>query len=161
MIVFRTEVFRHIADAVQNMILAYGYLTGKDSWQGAQTSIYLALQPGLEKESGGYFADCRNWNFLLSKWGGCYWFFFLTKYCRKQTDPELASGLWERSAKLVMVNFLSWNNIKSGSFKSQFGKGVSVFILGEDGHVRQDVPNPAAVVWHHKYGSWKVVRNHK
>jgi len=85
----RTEVFRHIADAVQNMILAYGYLTGKDSWQGAQTSIYLALQPGLERESGGYFADCRNWNFLLSK---------------KQTDPELASGLWERSAKLVKMD---------------------------------------------------------
>ena len=60
-------MFRHIADAMQNMILAYGYLTGKDSWQGAQTSIFLAVQPGLEKESGGYFADCRNWNFLLSK----------------------------------------------------------------------------------------------
>ena len=33
--------------------------------------------------------------------------FFLTKYYREQTDPELASGLWERSAKLVMINFLS------------------------------------------------------
>ena len=32
---------------------------------------------------------------------------FLTKSYREQTDPELASGLWERSAKLVMVNFLS------------------------------------------------------
>ena len=32
---------------------------------------------------------------------------FLTKYYREQTDPELATGLWERSAKLVMVNFLS------------------------------------------------------
>ena len=30
---------------------------------------------------------------------------FLTKYYREQTDPELASGLWERSAKLVMFNF--------------------------------------------------------
>ena len=36
-------------------------------WQGAQTTISLAVQPGLEKESGGFFGDCRNWNFLLSK----------------------------------------------------------------------------------------------
>ena len=61
----RTEVFRHFSAAMQNMILSYGYLTGKDCWQGAQTTIFLALQPGLEKESGEYFADCRNWNFLL------------------------------------------------------------------------------------------------
>jgi len=85
----RTEVFRHFSAAMQNMILSYGYLTGKDCWQGAQTTIFLALQPGLEKESGEYFADCRNWNCLLSK---------------KQTDPELASGLWERSAKLVKMD---------------------------------------------------------
>ena len=60
-------MFRHFTSAIQNMILAYGYLTGKDMWQGAQTTIFLALQPGLEKERGGYFADCRNWNFILSK----------------------------------------------------------------------------------------------
>ena len=35
--------------------------------QGAQTTIFLAVKPGLEKESGGYFADCRNYNFLLSR----------------------------------------------------------------------------------------------
>jgi len=85
----RTEVFRHFTSAIQNMILAYNYLTGKDMWQGAQTTIFLALQPGLEKESGGYFADCRNYNFLLS---------------RDQTDPDVASGLWERSAKLVKMD---------------------------------------------------------
>ena len=65
--VVRTEVFRHFSDAIQKFITVHNYLVGKDSWQGAQTSIFLAVQPGLEKESGGYFADCRNWNFLLSK----------------------------------------------------------------------------------------------
>jgi len=85
----RTQAFRHFTSAMQNVILAVNYLTGKDVWQGAQTTIFLAVQPGLEKESGGFFGDCRNWNFLLSK---------------EQTDPKVASGLWERSAQLVKMD---------------------------------------------------------
>jgi len=31
----------------------------KDAVEGAQTSIYCAVEEGLEKQSGGYFADCE------------------------------------------------------------------------------------------------------
>ena len=99
---FRTEAFRHFTSAMQNVILAINYLIGKNMWQGAhttiflanmpgfywcllvficlivfllfvfmcqgaQTTIFLAVKPGLEKERGGFFADCRNCNFILSK----------------------------------------------------------------------------------------------
>jgi len=83
----RTEAFRHFTFAMQNVILAINYLIGKNMQQGAQTTIFLALKPGLENESGGFFADCRNYNFILS-----------------MEQTEVASKLWDRSAQLVKMD---------------------------------------------------------
>lgn len=58
----------------------------KNIWEGAQTSIYLAVSPEVQTVSGGYFADCRQ----LST----------TKLAQ---DTDLARKLWEESARLVKL----------------------------------------------------------
>ena len=60
----------------------------KTPWQGAQTTIYCAVQEGIEKHSGSYFADCK-----------------VKKVTNPQgTDDAIAARLWEVSAKLVKLN---------------------------------------------------------
>ena len=57
----------------------------KTPWQGAQTSIHCAVQEGLEKYSGSYFADCK-----------------VKKVTNKEgTDDAIAARLWQVSAELV------------------------------------------------------------
>jgi len=85
----RTEVFRDFSPIIRNLIHIYGYLTGKGLWQGAQTTIFLACQPNIENQTGSYFGDCRNWDFLLPK---------------RASDSSLTAGLWERSAELVQLD---------------------------------------------------------
>lgn len=87
--VIRTEVFRHFTVALQYFLLFICYWVGKDCRQGAQTTLYLALEPGLESQAGSFFGDCRNWDFILNKMA---------------SDSTLASGLWERSAQLVNLD---------------------------------------------------------
>jgi len=82
----RSEVTRNVSPTKKNIIEAIQYLFGKSAAQGAQTTIFLACQPDIEAETGSFFADCRNWDFILS---------------RKSLDPVIAAGLWERSVKLV------------------------------------------------------------
>lgn len=52
--------------------------------QGAETSIYLASDPGLADTSGGYFANCKR----------------VTPSAHAR-DEELASALWKQSCALV------------------------------------------------------------
>jgi len=85
----RTEVMRNLSPAMQMPFKVAGFILGKSSRQGAQTSLYLALKAGLEEESGCYFGDCANWQHQLN---------------REHTDTELASGLWDRSATLVNLD---------------------------------------------------------
>ncbi|KAG6441477.1 hypothetical protein O3G_MSEX001841 [Manduca sexta] len=61
-------------------------LTMKSAWEGAQTSIYLAVAPELENVSGHYFSDCRERG--------------LTK---KAQDVDIAKKLWEVSESLVKL----------------------------------------------------------
>ena len=62
-----------------------GWIFFKSPWQGAQTSIHCAVQEGIEKYSGSYFADCK-----------------VAKVTNKEgTDDAIAARLWQVSAELV------------------------------------------------------------
>lgn len=52
--VVRTELWRHVSAPVQVAVRIFSLFT-KTSVQGAQTSIYCAVEPALEKETGGYY----------------------------------------------------------------------------------------------------------
>ena len=70
------------------MYNTYGRLFGKTPVEGAQTTIYCAIQEGLEKDSGGYFADCK-----------------LTSSSRASLNEEDAKRLWELSEELTNTKF--------------------------------------------------------
>ncbi|TKS87445.1 Retinol dehydrogenase 12 [Collichthys lucidus] len=55
--VVQTDLWRHLSGPQQFVMKAISPFT-KNSTQGAQTSIYCAVEPTLEKESGGYYSDC-------------------------------------------------------------------------------------------------------
>ena len=52
--------------------------------QGAQTTIYCAVEPGLEKESGKYFSDCK-----------------VKEPAAVAKDDGVAKKLWEVSETIV------------------------------------------------------------
>lgn len=52
--VVQTELWRHLSSPEQFFITIAKPFT-KTSVQGAQTTIYCAVEPSLEKESGGYY----------------------------------------------------------------------------------------------------------
>ena len=86
----RTNIFnRHI---MKNLIIFISYISGKSPFQGAQTSIYLSSEPGIENMSGQHFADCRvNW-----------WTHVWTN--READNIWLARKLWESSEELVRMS---------------------------------------------------------
>lgn len=55
--VVQTELWRHLSAPVQVAVRIFSPFT-KTSVQGAQTTIYCAVEPALEKESGGYYRLC-------------------------------------------------------------------------------------------------------
>ncbi|XP_026758550.1 retinol dehydrogenase 12-like [Galleria mellonella] len=59
----------------------------KSSWEGAQTTIYLAVSPEVEGVTGGYFVDCKK-----------------TAPSITAQDDHIASKLWEVSERLVGLN---------------------------------------------------------
>jgi len=60
----------------------------KSPLQGAQTSIYCAVQEGLERESGNYFANCGK-----------------AESTKQSHDEGVAKKLWEVSEKLTKCSF--------------------------------------------------------
>lgn len=56
----------------------------KNAKQGAQTSIYCAVEEGLEAQSGNYFTDCA-----------------LKEPQPLAKDDEMAKKLWELSEKMI------------------------------------------------------------
>lgn len=58
----------------------------KTPWEGAQTTIHLAVAPELSDISGRYFRDCRE-----------------VKPSKQAQDAELARRLWEESERLVKL----------------------------------------------------------
>ncbi|KAK9527537.1 hypothetical protein VZT92_014090 [Zoarces viviparus] len=55
--VVKTDLWRHLSGPQQFLMKMVSPFT-KNTSQGAQTSIYCAVEPSLEKESGGYYSDC-------------------------------------------------------------------------------------------------------
>lgn len=82
-----TDIIKNI----NNPVYYYGLkitmkLFYKTAWEGAQTSIYLAVSPEVEKVSGGYFANCQQKT--------------PSKLAR---DLDLAKQLWNESERLVKL----------------------------------------------------------
>ncbi|KAJ8733302.1 hypothetical protein PYW08_001600 [Mythimna loreyi] len=67
------------------MLLPLAMNFSKNSWEGAQTSIYLAVSREVNGVSGKYFADCKETKVLTPL----------------AEDKNLARKLWEVSEKLV------------------------------------------------------------
>ncbi|XP_059046020.1 retinol dehydrogenase 12-like [Achroia grisella] len=59
----------------------------KTRWEGAQTTIYLAVSPEVEGVSGNYYSDCRQ-----------------ISTSKLAQDKNLARKLWEVSERLVKIN---------------------------------------------------------
>lgn len=80
-----TNIFRHIPNKIVRVILErFLDMFFKNSWEAAQTSIYLAVSPEVNGVSGRYFSDCRE-----------------TMSSTVASDPLLAKRLWAVSEKLV------------------------------------------------------------
>lgn len=51
----RTEFQRNYPSYQQYVLAVVTWLCGKDSWHGAQTTIYCAVDESIEKETGKYY----------------------------------------------------------------------------------------------------------
>ncbi|TWW70743.1 retinol dehydrogenase 12, like isoform X1 [Takifugu flavidus] len=85
--VVQTELWRHLGGPEQFFLTIAKPFT-KNSAQGAQTTIYCAVEPSLEKESGGYYSDCAP--------ASC---------SAAGRDDVLAQKLWELSCRLLSVTW--------------------------------------------------------
>lgn len=79
-----TEIMGLKENSWLKRILPLARLFIKDAWEGAQTSIFLAVSPEVTKLSGWYFRDC-----------------FEQPLVKKAQDPGLARKLWEVSERIV------------------------------------------------------------
>lgn len=70
----------------QTVLVPLQWLFWKSARQGAQTTIYLATEKGVERLSGRYFSDCKE-----------------KKPYRKLDDPEKAKELWKISEQLLEI----------------------------------------------------------
>uniref|UniRef100_A0A4W5MTJ1 Retinol dehydrogenase 12, like n=1 Tax=Hucho hucho TaxID=62062 RepID=A0A4W5MTJ1_9TELE len=82
-----TDLWRHL-NAPQAAIMKMISPFTKTSVQGAQTTIYCAVAPELETESGGYYRDCAPAN-----------------YSRSASDDGTAQKLWELSCRMLSVSW--------------------------------------------------------
>ena len=64
------------------MLIALVFL--KSPWEGAQTTIYCAVDESLEGISGKYFSDCK-----------------VTSSSKASLDDDMAEHLWQVSTELV------------------------------------------------------------
>ncbi|XP_076146240.1 retinol dehydrogenase 12 isoform X1 [Alosa pseudoharengus] len=85
--VVRTELWRHLSAPVRLAVRVFSACT-KTSSQGAQTSIYCAVDPALEEESGGYYSDCAP-----------------ARCSRAARDDEMAERLWELSGQMLGIQW--------------------------------------------------------
>lgn len=85
--VVQTELWRHLNGPQQAVMKVVSPFT-KSSVQGAQTSIYCAVEPSLENESGGYYSDCAP-----------------AKCSEKAQDDDMAQKLWELSCEKLNITW--------------------------------------------------------
>ncbi|XP_039982785.1 retinol dehydrogenase 12, like isoform X2 [Xiphias gladius] len=85
--VVRTDLWRHL-NGFQQFVMKLVSPFTKDSVQGAQTTIYCAVEPSLEKESGGYYSDCAPANCSAAG-----------------KDDDMAQKLWELSCRMLSITW--------------------------------------------------------
>ncbi|KAK5921513.1 hypothetical protein CgunFtcFv8_018871 [Champsocephalus gunnari] len=91
--VIRTELGRHVESwlpLLGSLLSLPSLLLMKTPQQGAQTTLYCALTPGLEGKTGGYFSDCAE-----------------KEVAPEGRDDFMARRLWEESARLVGLKDVS------------------------------------------------------
>ncbi|KAI5703637.1 hypothetical protein M8J75_014301 [Diaphorina citri] len=82
-----TELSRHFDSIIPGTAWLYQRVGGlfiKSPLQGAQTTLYCALDKKCERETGLYYADCK-----------------VKSTARRAKNPETAKELWTQSWKLV------------------------------------------------------------
>ena len=85
--VINTELTRHMNKKWWGKLMkpfSIFYLT---PLQGAQTSLYAALEPSIQEKSGAYFSDCKE-----------------TNASRRALVEKDQDRLWEISEKLVGIS---------------------------------------------------------
>merc|ERR1712183_663879 len=55
----RTNIANDFSPVKRHLIHTIGYMFEKNSFQGAQASLYLCCEPEIEELSGQYFSDCK------------------------------------------------------------------------------------------------------
>nr|XP_046227547.1 retinol dehydrogenase 12-like [Scatophagus argus] len=85
--VIQTDLWHHLSGIEQFFIKMARPFT-KNSVQGAQTTIYCAVEPSLEKESGGYYSDCAPADCSAAG-----------------KDDDLAQKLWELSCQQLSITW--------------------------------------------------------
>ncbi|XP_030623119.1 retinol dehydrogenase 12 [Chanos chanos] len=85
--VVQSELWRNLSRPIQVAVKVFSPFT-KTSVQGAQTSIYCAVEPQLEKESGGYYSDCAP-----------------ARCSQAARDDDMAQKLWELSCKMLGITW--------------------------------------------------------
>lgn len=85
--VVNTDIIGDIDSRVIKVIVPLVRPFFKNQWEGAQTSIYLAVSPEVSNVSGKYFRDCR----------------MVDVATVQARDVELARKLWDVSEKLVKL----------------------------------------------------------
>ncbi|PNF13961.1 Retinol dehydrogenase 12 [Cryptotermes secundus] len=92
--IVKTELFRHTSDSyfrgVRAILNGVGALFFKTAEEGAQTTIYCAVDEKLADKTGLYYSDCKR-----------------KRASAKARDPEAARKLWSLSAELVGLE--DWN----------------------------------------------------
>uniref|UniRef100_UPI0037E933C6 retinol dehydrogenase 12-like n=1 Tax=Semicossyphus pulcher TaxID=241346 RepID=UPI0037E933C6 len=85
--VVQTDLWRHLSGP-QRVIMKMVSPFTKNSSQGAQTSIYCAVEPSLAEESGGYYSDCAPANCAAAG-----------------KDDVLAQKLWDLSCQMWSITW--------------------------------------------------------
>ncbi|XP_050954369.1 retinol dehydrogenase 12 [Labeo rohita] len=85
--VVQSELFRNLSKPVQIAVKVFSPFT-KTTIQGAQTTIYCAVEPKLDNESGGYYSDCAP-----------------AQCSREALDDEMAQKLWELSCQMLGITW--------------------------------------------------------
>uniref|UniRef100_A0A3P9LP95 Zgc:112332 n=1 Tax=Oryzias latipes TaxID=8090 RepID=A0A3P9LP95_ORYLA len=83
--VVQSDLWRHQHQCIQVAVKIFRVFT-KTPVEGAQTTIYCAVEPGLEILSGEYFSDCAP-----------------ARCSRAAADDALAEKLWEISCELLGI----------------------------------------------------------
>ncbi|TKS87880.1 Retinol dehydrogenase 12 [Collichthys lucidus] len=85
--VVQSDLWRHQHQCIQVAVKIFRIFT-KTTVEGAQTTIYCAVEPHLDSQSGNYFSDCAP-----------------ARCSRAASDDDLAQKLWEISCSMLGITW--------------------------------------------------------